>query len=122
MTPDIISTLLQASGAAGVSAVCIWQFVGYLSKRDKKDQESEKRMHDMIKAFNQTVNTHMKESNQSRERLTKQLQEFTDTNKEFKGMLVEIYQWNKHLVERNKDLQNGSKKNRSSVEASQVRI
>lgn len=98
MSTEILSTLLQASGAAGVTAM----FVFYLLKRDKKDQ-------DMVKGFNQTINVHLKEANKSREKLAKELQEFSDTNRELKETLHAVYTWNKNIADENNKLRGASK-------------
>ena len=70
-------------------------FVTYLVKRDKKDAE-------MINSFNRTINVHLKDTNKSTEKLTKQIQEFSDTNREYKEALAKIYDWNRQLVKERK--------------------
>ncbi len=81
MNVEIIQTLLQASGAAGVTLMFVW----YLSKRDKGDKE-------MIENFNNTITTHLNESNHVQKELAAKLQQFSDTNRE--------------LTEANHDLRN----------------
>lgn len=98
MSADILQTLLNASGAAGVTGM----FVFYLFKRDKRD-------HEMVKSFNQTINVHLKESNKSREKLAKELQEFSDTNRELKETLEAVYTWNKNIADENIKLRGISK-------------
>lgn len=98
MNADILQTILNASGAAGVTAM----FVLYLIKRDKKDQE-------MIKGFNQTINIHLKESNKSREKLARELQELSDTNREATELLRAVYAWNKNIVDENNKLRGPGK-------------
>lgn len=85
MTSEILSTLLQASGAAGVSVAFIW----YLAKRDRSDRE-------MIDKFNQTINTHITSS-------SRVMQEISDTNRELKEVIEKLYAQNWKLVkEKNK--------------------
>lgn len=93
MSPEILSTLLQASGAAGVTAM----FVYYLIKRDKKDQK-------MVEGFNQTINSYLTKDSKVKEVLAERLQEFADTNRELQGALKEVYLWNKQIIDENKVL------------------
>lgn len=80
MPNEIISTLIQASGAAGVSVAFIW----YLVKRDKGDRE-------MVDSFNKIITTHIQDS-------TRVMQEFTDTNKELKDVIQKLYVQNWKLT------------------------
>ena len=88
MTPEIISTLLQASGAAGVTLM----FVVYLVKRDKRDSE-------MMERFNATVNGHLKDANKVQMSLAVKLNELNETNKELKESNKELKESNTELID-----------------------
>jgi len=93
MNTELISTLLQASGAAGVTLM----FVVYLLKRDKRDSE-------MMGRFNATVNSYLKDANKTQANLAVKINEFNETNKELKDALEKIYLHNKTIVDENRRL------------------
>lgn len=93
MNAELISTLLQASGAAGVTLM----FVVYLLKRDKRDSE-------MMGRFNATVNSYLKDANKTQANLAVKINEFNETNKELKDALEKIYLHNKTIVDENRRL------------------
>lgn len=97
MSTELISTLLQASGAAGVTLM----FVVYLIKRDKRDSE-------MMGRFNTTVNGYLKDANKAQSTLAVKIHEFGQTNKELKDALEKIYIHNKSIVDENKRLRSQS--------------
>lgn len=83
MTGDIFSTMINASGAAGVAVAFLW----YLDKFNKQNNE-------MISKFNVTAH----ES-------TRVMQEVSDTNRELKDVIEKLYNQNWKLVKDGKKAQ-----------------
>lgn len=89
MNPEIVSTLIQASGAAGVSAI----FIFYLVNRDKSDRE-------MIDKFNMTIREHISNSVRVMQEISDASRHLSETNKELKDVIEKLYQQNWELSKR----------------------
>lgn len=87
MSVELVQTLLQASGAAGVTLMFVW----YLIKRDKRDGE-------MVDKFNKTIEGHLERGLKVQAELATRLQEFKDANRELKDVIEKMYIQNLKLV------------------------
>jgi hypothetical protein len=97
MTPEIISTLLQASPVTGL----VLGFLYFMAKRDKETLA-------MVNKFTLIINGYLKDANKAHSNLAVKIHEFGETNKELKDALEKIYIHNKSIVDENKRLKHQS--------------
>lgn len=89
---------------AGASGVIVFLFLGYLVKRDIKENG-------IVKQFTQTIEKKdaiflksIKESNLIQKELATKLQQFSDTNSELSAVVKALYDHNKKIAYENKSL------------------
>lgn len=97
MANDIISLLIQSSGAALVCGMFLWFLMKMARWLEGYVSNTEKRFEKLQKEFSTIVVKHIRENTKAMTDFAEKIHEFNQTLKENKHIMEEIYKHNVYL-------------------------